>query len=518
MHRHLTVLSLLLLAACSSAPIVPPPSPVVAIPQGDIAVDELARDLRAFAADSMRGRETGTEDANRAAKFLAERVQRLGLEPAGDSMYVQRVPLQRDTFGPASRIVVTDQAGVTTLRIGTDVVPLVNLGPGIPPTKRTADGQLVFAGYGMATAKRDDLAGLDLTGKVVVIVNGAPAGVDSATRAAMESETAISDRIARILPQRPAGIVVLMTGKGMDAYRQLVADVQRGVSLRNNVAELPDYERPVPMILLGVSTANSPLLPAGWPADDRAQVLWGRRLSAKVDPQRDAFTGFNVVAVVRGSDPSLRRTFVAFGAHYDHIGIVAPVNGDSIANGADDDGSGTVSLLAIARTLQQMPVKPKRSTLFVWHVGEEKGLLGSSWFVDHPTVPIDSIVAQVNADMIGRNAASLLYIVGPHAAPNGQSRRLGVVVDSVNGAQSPPFAIDRSWDSATHPEHIYERSDHFNYARKGIPIVFFTTGLHDDYHKPSDDVSKIDFEKMSRVARLMRDVGLAVANSTSRPR
>jgi hypothetical protein len=493
---------------------------MAAIPPGDIAADGLRRDLMAFADDSMRGRETGTEDANRAARFLVERVQRLGLEPAGDSLFVQRVPMQRDRFGPSSRIVVEDGAGVMTLRMGGDVIPLINLGRGIPPTKRTADGPIVFVGYGMAmsTSRRDDLAGLDLSGKVVVVVNGAPAAADSSTRAAMEAETAISERLARILPQRPAAVVVLMTGKGADAYQQLVAQVEHGVSLQTNAADIPDYDRPIPMILLGVARVGSPLLPAGWPADDRSQTLHDRRFIAKVDPQRETFTAYNVVAVVRGSDPALSRTFVAFGAHYDHIGIVPPVHGDTIANGADDDGSGTVSLLSIARVLQQQPVKPKRSTLFVWHVGEEKGLLGSSWFVDHPTVPIDSIVAQMNADMIGRNAASLLYIVGPRAAPNEQSRKLGAVVDSVNASEPTPFVIDRSWDSSTHPEHIYERSDHFNYARKGIPIVFFTTGMHDDYHKPSDEPSKIDYEKMARVARLMRDVGLAVANSVVRPR
>jgi Zn-dependent M28 family amino/carboxypeptidase len=163
-------------------------------------------------------------------------------------------------------------------------------------------------------------------------------------------------------------------------------------------------------------------------------------------------------------------------------------------------------------------VKPRRSVLFVWHVGEEKGLLGSSWFTDHPTVPIDSIVAQINADMIGRNADSLLYVVGPLAAPNGQSKRLGAIVDSVNGALARPFTINREWDSPTHPEHIYERSDHYNYARKGIPIVFLTTGLHDDYHKVSDDPRKIEFDKMARVTRLMVEVGRAVANSRQRPR
>jgi hypothetical protein len=518
--RTLITLACTLLAACTPAPTVLTPAPVVTTPQGDIGADELRRDLYAFAADSMRGRETGTEDANRAAKFLVDRVQRLGLEPAGDSLYLQRVPLQRDGFAPSTRLEVRDQSGVTTLRLGTDVMPLLNLGPGVPPTKHTAEGELVFAGYAASIAKprRDDLADVDLAGKVVVVVNGAPAGVDSATRATMEAETAISERLARILPQRPAAVIVLMTGKGADAYQQLVMQLERGVSQQSGIDDTPDNQRPIPMILLGVPRKGSPLLPAGWPADDHAQPLTGRRFSAQVDPQREPFTAYNVVAVVRGSDPSLSHTFVAFGAHYDHIGIVAPINGDSISNGADDDGSGTVSLLAIARTLQQSPTKPRRSTLFVWHVGEEKGLLGSSYFVDHPTVSIDSIVAQVNADMIGRNAPSLLYTVGPRAAPNGQSRRLGAVVDSVNAAEPTPFTIDHSWDSATHPEHIYERSDHFNYARKGIPIVFLTTGMHEDYHKPSDEPSKIDYEKMARVARLMRDIGLAVGNSVARPR
>ncbi len=327
----------------------------------------------------------------------------------------------------------------------------------------------------------------------------------------------MSERLARILPERPAAVVVLFTGKVGAELAQSLPELLHGVTQRTTVADVPDNERVLPMILIGVVHGPSPLLPRGWPADDHAQALTGRRLVAHARKERTPFTAYNVVGVVRGSDPTLARTYVALGAHYDHIGVVAPVNGDSIANGADDDGSGSVSLLAIARSLAQGP-RPKRSTLFVWHVGEEKGLLGSSWFVDHPTVPIDSIVAQLNADMIGRNAPSLLYIVGPNAAPGGQSKRLGAIVDSVNAAEAPPFSINREWDSATHPEHIYERSDHFNYARKGIPIVFFTTGLHDDYHKPSDEPQKIDYDKMARVARLMRDVALAVGDSPRRPR
>jgi hypothetical protein len=521
MRRPVVLLLLLGIGCASPARTATAPAPATEVPPvGAVTSEELRRDLFGFADDSMRGRETGTEDAARAMRFLVERLERLGLEPAGDSLYVQRVPLQKEVFGPATRVAVEEGGRTRTVAIGEEVVPLLNLGAGVPPTKRTAEGEIVFVGYGLTQTnpKRDDFAGLNLQGKVVVVINGAPAGTDSARRAQLEGQGAISERIAKILPQRPAAMIVLLTGKGSELFEQSAPQIERAVTLRTNAPELPESERQIPMIMLGVPVVGSPLLPAGWPADDRAQVLTGRRLTARIEQVKTPITGYNVAAIVPGSDPALKRTYVAFGAHYDHVGVVKPTAGDSIANGADDDGSGSVALLAIARVMQQAPVKPRRSVLFVWHVGEEKGLLGSSYFTDHPTVPIDSIVAQINADMIGRNADSLLYVVGPQAAPNGQSKRLGAIVDSVNASMARPFAFNREWDSATHPEHIYERSDHFNYARKGIPIVFLTSGLHDDYHKVSDEAGKIDFAKLARVTRLMVETGRAVANSPGRPR
>ena len=495
-----------------------PAAPAPAI--GAATVEELRRDLYAFADDSMHGRETGTEDVTRAMRFLVNRLTQLGLEPAGDSGFAQRVPLQKEVFGPGTRIAVEEGGAVRTLKVGTDLVPLLNLGAGVPPTKRTAEGEIVFVGYGltMANPKRDDFAGLSLQGKVVVVVNGAPAGVDSAKRAELEGQPAISQRLAQIIPQRPAAVIILLAGKGTELFEQAVPQFTRAVALRSNAPEVPESERQIPMIMLGVPVVGSPLLPTGWPADDKPQALGGRKFTARIEQTKTLITDYNVAAVVRGSDPALSSTYVAYGAHYDHVGIVQPTAGDSIANGADDDGSGSMSLLAIARVMQQAPVKPRRSVLFVWHVGEEKGLLGSSWFTDHPTVPIDSIVAQINADMIGRNADSLLYVVGPVAAPNNQSKRLGAILDSVNTALAPRFAINREMDNPNHPEHIYERSDHFNYAKKGIPIVFLTTGLHDDYHKVSDDPRKIEYAKMARVTRLMVELGRAVANSPQRPR
>jgi hypothetical protein len=523
---RLAALVLLAAAGCATAApppaTVPAPAPAAPAPPdpGSIRVDDLRRDLTTFASDEFRGRETGTPDIMRAARFLADRLAALGLEPAGDSGFYARVPMERQAFGPSTAISLSMRGETTprVLRIGEDVLPLLELSPSLPPPKTRADADLVFGGYGVPipALNRNDLAGLDIGGKAVVIVNGAPASASAAQRTELESAEQISNRLQEALQRRPAAVILLLTGASEELYMQLLPGVLRSVSLVQDRAEVPEDARPLPLILIGRVRAGSPFLPAGWPSDDRPQALTGRRLSARLDVQRQRFTGYNIAAIARGTDAAMNRSYVAFGAHYDHIGILPPVNGDSIANGADDDGSGSMTMLDVARAFKARPTR--RSALFVWHIGEEKGLLGSEYFTTHPTVPIDSIVAQINADMIGRNAPDLLYVVGPAAAPGGQSRALGQVVDSVNATLPRPFAFNREWDSPTHPEHIYERSDHYNYAQRGIPIVFFTSGLHDDYHEVSDDVSKIDFSKMSRVGELVFRTGQAVGNRATRPR
>jgi hypothetical protein len=352
-------------------------------------------------------------------------------------------------------------------------------------------------------------------------VNGAPKDADAARRATLESPEQVGRHVAALLPRKPAAIVVLLTGASARLLPQLVRQTARLARAADVYPAPPDSARTMPMLLVGDPTKATALLPDGWPdGDDRPRALDGRRFRGFVDQE---LNGHNVVGIVRGRDPALRDTYVAYGAHLDHIGvdpvprdslgIAAAV--DSINNGADDDGSGSVSLLALARAFQNGP-RPRRSVLFVWHTGEEEGLFGSAYFTAHPRVPLDSVVAQLNADMIGRNAPDSLYLVGPAAAPKGQSRRLGALVDSVNASLARPFRVNREWDSPTHPEQIYYRSDHFNYARRGVPIVFFTTGLHEDYHQPSDEPSKIDYEKMARVDALLLGVGRAVGEREGR--
>jgi len=293
--------------------------------------------------------------------------------------------------------------------------------------------------------------------------------------------------------------------------------------------------------------------------------------SARFNGHAPPGTARNVVAILRGSDPVLRNEYVAIGAHNDHIGVratpadydslrafnialdkagfpmwdrrirldkrtairatihvnvdslhrVRPANLDSINNGADDDGSGTVMVLEIAQAMASAPVKPKRSILFIWHTGEEAGLLGSRWYSDHPTVPRESIVAQLNMDMVGRGEAIDLVGGGPNYLQLVGSRRLstelGDIVERVNSERPTPFRFDYQYDRNDDPNRIYCRSDHYSYARYGIPIVFFTTGLHADYHQVTDEPQYIAYDHMKRIGEFVRDIAVRVADLDHRP-
>jgi Zn-dependent M28 family amino/carboxypeptidase len=242
----------------------------------------------------------------------------------------------------------------------------------------------------------------------------------------------------------------------------------------------------------------------------------------------------NVVGIVRGSDEVLNQTYVAFGAHYDHVGyseaelrqgggggpgrVTPGASADRIWNGADDDGSGTVALMALARAFAGQP-RPKRSLLFVWHAGEERGLLGSRYFVDYPSVPLDAIVAQLNADMIGRNRdnnpteADTVYLVGSDRI----STELHEISRDANGALPAPLTLNYEMNDPADPEQLYFRSDHYSYAARGTPVIFFTTGLHPDYHANTDDVSRIEFAKLTRITQLIYETGLRLANLDRAP-
>jgi len=230
--------------------------------------------------------------------------------------------------------------------------------------------------------------------------------------------------------------------------------------------------------------------------------------------------------VLEGSDPVLKNEYVAIGAHYDHVGTGTPVNGDAIYNGADDDGSGTVSVLAMANAFAN-GLRPKRSILFVWHCGEEKGLWGSRYFTENPTVPLDHVIAQFNIDMIGRikkegdaNPANKqlsgpdeIYVIGSKM----MSTELGELSDKINNSYLN-LSFNFRYDDPNDPNRFFFRSDHFHYAQKGIPIIFYFNGVHEDYHRPGDEPNKIDYQKMEKVARTIFVTAWETANLAVRPR
>ncbi len=226
-------------------------------------------------------------------------------------------------------------------------------------------------------------------------------------------------------------------------------------------------------------------------------------------------TAPNTIGMIEGSDPALRREYLVFSAHMDHMGMspasgCQPKGGDTICNGADDDASGTVGIIELAKAFAKKGARPKRSVIFMTVSGEEKGLWGSQYFSEHPTVPVEQLVANINMDMIGRNWTDTIVAIGKEHSD------LGATLERVvnRHPELRMAAIDDRWPE----ENFYFRSDHFNFARKGVPILFFFNGVHPDYHQVSDSPDKIDSEKLSRIAQLVFYLGQEIANAPARPK
>lgn len=527
------------------------PAPATTLPRthapkktrADITADDLMTRLYIFADDSMQGRDAGTAGNMRGTDYIAREVERMGLVPMGENgTFFQTLPFKTRSADPASSFT----AGGAALTWGTEWV---------------GRGAQSFAKQDLATIYAGSLADTATTltpeqaaGKMIV-VSFPTGGGNRALR-----------NPARRFPNAAAIAVI--------GPPQLMGQLRRPQSFVDDPANPPPASATgaPPTIFLTqegaarVFDGDIAALAAGTAGKTVSVDL--RMVVAPVP-----FPARNVVAMIPGNDPALKGQYIAIGAHNDHIGMTAtPVDHDSmriflhrvrpggaedggkqatpeeqaqvnadlaawraahpgserqdsISNGADDDGSGSVSVLEIAEKLQSMKKKLKRSVLFVWHVGEERGLLGSAWFTDHPTVPRDSIVAQLNMDMVGRGDAwdvtgqskdgqvlrgspGYLQIVGSRRL----STELGDIIEKVNKDKGHDLTFDYSMDANGHPMNIYCRSDHYEYARYGIPIAFFTTGGHSDYHQVTDEPQYIDYPHMTKVDRMVADVAAYLSN------
>ncbi len=495
------------------------------------ATPRLREWLTAFAHDSMEGRQAGYDGARRAADYLATEARRLGLEPAGENGgYLQRVPFLRRSHPESARL----RLGDSTFAPLHDFV-VVDVARNV---RSIDDMPVIFGGRGTELVSANEAVG-----RVVVLIPGP------------ELTMQTLQQLVRGQLAGAAGIVLLNT---YNATPQGVATLRRGT------ITLPPESAPsvpMPLVLALGARASAALGVSEATAKGAALGVAGGDVRLLEEPA----PSFNVVATLPGRDPARSGEYVAFGAHLDHTGLRAmpvdhdslrafnavvrphgledfakqptdadwpkvraildslrrlrPARLDSINNGADDDGSGSVGVLAIAEAFARGP-RPARSLLFVWHTAEELGMVGSRWFTDHPTVPLDRIVAQLNVDMIGRGGAQDVTAGGPGYLQLVGSRRLstelGELVEQVNAEGRFGLTFDYQYDANGHPQNIYCRSDHQMYARVGVPVVFFTTGVHRDYHMETDEVQYVDFDKLSSTARFVAAVGRRLADRETR--
>ena len=513
------------------------------------AADAMTR-LYILADDSMLGREAGTLGNVKGTNYVAAEMKRMGLEPGGENgTYFQTVPVI------ISRIDSTRSLSVNgaPLRLGTDIVPIYagTAGQSLPvgETTRSLDGVPVVYGGQLGEQLISPEAA---AGKLVIFT--------------MPSNARAGDfRFYLEGPMKQYAAAAGLAGVALDGLSE--SSMSRLLGAQTHPRSEPNVAVGPAVMIVSPSVAARML---------GVSSLGGLRVGATGATVRgnvgfidtpSAYPARNVIGILRGSGTARNGEYVAVGAHNDHIGMTSrPLDHDSVLannmvirrqgvqdrvreptaaeaarirflrdsltrahggarpdsinNGADDDGSGTVALLEIAERFATAPQRPRRSLLFVSHTGEEKGLWGSQWFTDHPTVPRDSIVAQLNMDMVGRGKPTDIMGRGPNnvqlIGPRRLSTQLGDLIDSVNAARTPHMDIDASFDANGHPLNRYCRSDHYMYARYGIPITYFSLGYHTDYHQVTDEPQYIDYGHLARIAQFVHDIADAVANRPQR--
>ncbi len=493
MNRYLSLITLMALIACSSpkqsdmqdqsvVPFGPTKQTLSAIKKSD-----LKRNLTFLASDELKGRNTASPELKIAAKFISSELEAYGFKGIGpNGSFLQRVPLFQPSFDNNS-IKVSYAGNNLKTEYGKDIaifawgnadldftLPLSFIREGIPSQYNASD----------------------IKGKAVVRLQQS----DEQKAQTKSTHQQVRDKLFA----QGAKVVILLVRDNDDAQTMIDRYDRLGSrAAMTNRAE----ENPRAYVIMKESVFNQIVK-----ADKIKSFNYKKNASFKKDfslnlksDSEDIYSN-NVVAVLEGTDPVLKNEYVGFGAHYDHDGVK---NGQ-IYNGANDDGSGTSGLISVAKAMGKNP--PKRSILVVFHTAEEKGLLGSEYFTDHPLIDLKQLVSMTNMDMIGSNfQPERVYVVGSDRI----SQELHDINEMVNSALDS-MVLDYEWNAPLHPERIYYRSDHYNYGKNGVPIIFYSDKDPDNYHKPSDTVEKINFDKLYKITRLAYSVGYTVANQPHR--
>ncbi|MDQ2793499.1 MAG: M28 family peptidase [Bacteroidota bacterium] len=491
--------------------------------------------LTIVASDAMLGRETGQPGQKLAATYLVKQFADIGLQgpvTGGDSPYLQHFALARNTYAPGGYLQVNGQRHAY-------LQDWFSYGPMPSPFPTETISRPVFAGFGVEQGAYSDYAGLDVRGRDVVVMMGEPQ--DERGRRLLKPLGRKADywdsglRKATLAKAHGARSIFLMTFAPADAFRKQTAEL--GESLREPAFSLPD---PGPEIIDTVAENIPPGIGVYFTSQDLGLALAGTTLNGLVDyvralgragrpvpagfqaptasiylPQSSQpLTTENVLGFLEGSDK--KDEVLVVSAHYDHLGV----KHDTIYNGADDDGSGTVGVLALAKAFAQAKKDghgPRRSILFVLMTGEEEGLFGSEYYTAHPVFPLANTIADLNIDMVGRTDRKhsakrhFVCLVGLDKL----SSELHAISEAANRDYTH-LELDYRYNVPGEPEHIYYRSDHYNFARRKIPVIFYTTGEHADYHRATDDVEKIEFDRLAERAQLVFHTAWALANREQR--
>jgi Zn-dependent M28 family amino/carboxypeptidase len=496
-RNSVRLLALLLLPG--AFPLAAQSSATVQRAVGSITPEDVRRRIGIIADDSMRGRDTPSPELEEVAAWIAGEFRSFGLKPGGDNgTFLQRYGILRKQIDVAQSVVRIAGRTAATLQPGVDVYLLRQLGPF--PRGEVTGPVVVIAG---PPDSANPLAGADVRGAWVALVGTAtPQGLPLDTRTAGAAVEAGA-----------VGVVIISNRPDAQWQNRLARTAMPFVSVESR--EPADTAHLVGFFEIRDGTAQAALgVDAG--ALRARTTRAAQRLDGVTVTYRAAervvsrASAPNVVGILEGSDPRLKNEYVFFTGHMDHVGVGTPVNGDSIYNGADDDASGTIAVVEAAEAFARLQPRPKRSLVFMTVSGEEKGLWGSAYYADHPTVPLANIVADLNTDMVGRNWKDTIVVIGKEHSD------LGATLNRV-GAAHPELNM-RPIDDLWPQENFYFRSDHYNFARKGVPILFFFNGTHPDYHGLGDSVDKIDAEKESRIIKLVFYLGLDIANAAERPK
>lgn len=480
-----------------------------------------ARDLQAhldfLSSDAAAGRGTGQPGLQVAAEYIASQFRRFGLEPFGaEGTYFQKFEVIKIQLTDDIRLMLIENQAEGWSRekfqYGEDFF--------VSPRGLTGsvEGQapLVFAGYGITAPEHewDEYAEINVKDKVVLIIDGQPEipGSDYFTG---ETETHLGDvrqKIATARSNGVAAILITFNPRSKTLFSDRLKRWERW--LMQEAMALPSPQTPAPVFFINERTANRLLSATGKSLRQLQQEIEegtstsssiiGSKLFFSVALDKETVVTQNVAGLLPGNDPELRHETVIISAHYDHLGIDSK---GTIWHGADDNSSGTSAVLEIAEAMASNSKRAPRSFLFLAVAGEEKGLLGSHYYIEHPFISLEDIITDLNIDMIGRNAPDSIYIIGSDM----------ISKDLHNMNETAAKYIDNLWldyryNSLDDPNRFYYRSDHYNFAKHGIPIIFYFAGIHEDYHQPTDTRDKINFSKLEKVAKLVYLTGWGMAN------